>query len=400
MSKFKKNLKYLPVLVLALGCVGITSGFQAISIIIFLYCIFKEKKQYGYKTFFADNAVRKSLIFIFLWLLCVTVSDLISKENMRSLKATWNYLERMLPFLCVGFFALYDKKFQKFAWVGLCVGMLFANIDVFYNLLLQGHWRPRTIFSNPNRLGAFLIMLLPFIVCGTYQFRKNRFAVLIGVILSILGLISLVISGSRGAMLGLMGGFLVAFIIFRIRQGNIVKLFKTLLYGIVFVCCIIGIAYYFYPGMVNRNYDMERVYLWQASLKMIMDYPLWGVGTGNFNEVYINNGYINSLAKNPTLAHPHNTYLYYFVERGIFVGIAFILMMLSQVYILSNNILTKYENINMFVFAGLIMVIGAIIHGFVDVVWDNNRIYQLMYWFLYGVACYSIVLDKEDKESV
>lgn len=393
MSNFKKNLKYFPILILPLGCVGITSGFQAIAIIVFLYCLLKEKEQYGYKAFFADDAVRRSLIFIFLWLLCVTVSDLISKENMRSLKATWNYLERMLPFFCVGFFAVYDKKFQKFAWAGLCVGMLFANFDVFYNLVLQGHWRPRTIFSNPNRLGAFIIMLLPFIVCGTYQFRKNRFAVLIGGFLSVLGLISLVISGSRGAMLGLMGGCLFAFIIFSIRQGDMKKVCKRLLSGVVLICCIIGITYYFYPGMVARSYDMERVYLWQSSLKMIADYPLWGVGEGNFNRIYINNGYVNPLARELTLPHPHNTYLYYFVERGIFVGSAFILMILSQIYVLSKNLLTKDKNINMFVFAGLIMVFGVVIQGFVDVTFDNNRIYQLMYWLLYGLVCYSIVFN-------
>ena len=47
----------------------------------------------------------------------------------------------------------------------------------------------------------------------------------------------------------------------------------------------------------------------------------------------------------------------------------------------------------MFVFAGLIMVFGVIIQGFVDVTFDNNRIYQLMYWLLYGLACYSMVFN-------
>ena len=68
-------------------------------------------------------------------------------------------------------------------------------------------------------------------------------------------------------------------------------------------------------------------------------------------------------------------------------------MILSQIYLLSKNLLTKDKNINMFVFAGLIMVFGVIIQGFVDVTFDNNRIYQLMYWLLYGLACYSMVFN-------
>lgn len=388
------NLQYLPIFILPLGCIGISSAFQVLAILLFLFCLFRRKVKYNYSLFFKSSIVKKSITMIFLWIICVIIADLVSKGSLGGFKDGWNYLQRMLPFFLVGLFALNGKKFLKFALLGLCVSIFIINIDVFYNLILQDQWRPRTIFSGPNRLGAFLIMLLPFIACGIYEFKNNKKIVFIGVILLFAGILSLVISGSRGAILGLLCGSFIAFLILQLKNGNLKKICKTLLTGVILIGVIISVVSYLYPEMVNRSYDMERIYIWQSALKMIADYPLWGVGAGHFNDIYVNNGYINALAKEPHLQHPHNIFLFYFVERGILAGISFILMLLTQIYILSKNFLLSNKQVNTLVFAGLIMVFGAAIQGCVDVVMDN-RTYQLMYWLLYGLSCYSIIYKEQ-----
>lgn len=390
------NLKYLPIFILPLGCIGITSAFQVLAILVFLFCRFKRKENYNYSLFFKSSIVKNSLSMIFLWIICVIIADLVFKGNIGGFKDGWNYLQRMLPFFLVGVFAVTESKYFKFVLLGLCASMFIINIDVFYNLIMQDQWRPKTIFSGPNRLGAFLIMLLPFIACGLYEFKNNKKIVFIGSILFCAGILSLIISGSRGAILGLLCGSFIAFLILQLKYDNLKNICKTLFIGVILISVIIAGAYYLYPELVNRSYDMERIYIWQSALKMIADYPLWGVGAGHFNDIYVNNGYINVLAKEPHLQHPHNIFLFYFVERGILAGISFILMLLTQIYILSKNILLN-KQVNTFAFAGLIMIFGAAIQGCVDVVMDN-RTYQLMYWLLYGLSCYSIVYKEQSND--
>ena len=390
------NLKYLPIFILPLGCIGITSAFQVLAILVFLFCRFKRKENYNYSLFFKSSIVKNSLSMIFLWIICVIIADLVFKGNIGGFKDGWNYLQRMLPFFLVGVFAVTESKYFKFVLLGLCASMFIINIDVFYNLIMQDQWRPKTIFSGPNRLGAFLIMLLPFIACGLYEFKNNKKIVFIGSILFCAGILSLIISGSRGAILGLLCGSFIAFLILQLKYDNLKNICKTLFIGVILISVIIAGAYYLYPELVNRSYDMERIYIWQSALKMIADYPLWVVGAGHFNDIYVNNGYINVLAKEPHLQHPHNIFLFYFVERGILAGISFILMLLTQIYILSKNILLN-KQVNTFAFAGLIMIFGAAIQGCVDVVMDN-RTYQLMYWLLYGLSCYSIVYKEQSND--
>lgn len=392
-------IKNLPILILSLGCIGISSGFQVLAFLMFLFLHIKNKINYNFTKFFKTGFVQKSLFFIFLWILCVIISDLVYKESISGFKDGWNYLQRMLPFFLIGLFYYYEKKNLKYAWLGICICLSLINIDVFYNIILQEKWRPITMFGNPNRLGGFLIMLLPFVMYGTYRFRSEKPYMLFGMIVLISGMFALFAAGSRGAILGLIGGILITLMLLKFKKKEYLIFLKTLFVGVIFVAIIISCAYYLYPELVHRSYDVERIYLWKSAIEMLNDYPIWGVGTGNFNNIYVNSGYINVLAKEPDLQHPHNIFLFYFVERGIFVGITFILMLLSQIYILFKNLLLINNKINFTVLAEIIVIIGAIIHGCVDAVMDN-RTYQLMYWFLYGMACYSIVLDKDDKDSV
>lgn len=92
------NLKYLPIFILPLGCIGITSAFQVLAILVFLFCRFKRKENYNYSLFFKSSIVKNSLSMIFLWIICVIIADLVFKGNIGGFKDGWNYLQRMLPF--------------------------------------------------------------------------------------------------------------------------------------------------------------------------------------------------------------------------------------------------------------------------------------------------------------
>ena len=381
-----KHISFLPILLLPLGCIGLTSGFQAVALLIFIYLYFVKKQNFDCKTYFKNKIIKISVFYFFIWIIGIGISDFVINNN---LKECLNVLQRIIPFILVGFFAIKSDNYFKYAWIAICASMLIISCDVIYNLFIQGHWRPVTMFNSPNRLGGFLILLLPFVYTGFVEYKSNIKLKILGAVTTLLGCASLIISGSRGAIIGFVISVLITLFIVNYNRYKLKQLLCVAFAFITLLIIIIFVIKFIFPQMVIRSYDMERIYLWISSINIFLDYPIFGVGKGNFNEVYIN-GYISTFAKESHLASPHNIFLQFMVERGIVATLPFIILLGVQIYILTKNLLRKNGCVNYWTVSCLIAVLGMIIHGMFDTVM-NNRTYQLMYWFLYAVSCYSII---------
>lgn len=392
-----KYISFLPILLLPLGCIGLTSGFQVIALLIFIYLYFIKKQNFDCNAYFKNKIIKISLFYFFIWIIGIGISDFVVNNN---IKECLNVLQRIIPFILAGFFVIKSNNYFKYAWIGICASMLIISCDVIYNLFIQGHWRPITMFNNPNRLGGFLILLLPFVYAGFIEYKVNIEMKVLGIVTTLLGIISLIISGSRGAIIGIIVGTLISIFIVKYKQCNLKKVLFCTFQFFALLTAFIFIIHFLFPQMVTRSYDMERVYLWISSINIFLDYPIFGIGKGNFNEFYIN-GYINPLAENPKLASPHNIFLQFMVERGIVATLPFVVLLGIQIYILIRNLFKENGDVNFWVISGLIVIFGMIIHGMFDTVM-NNRTYQLMYWFLYAISCFSIITynNFDKKETV
>ena len=92
---------------------------------------------------------------------------------------------------------------------------------------------------------------------------------------------------------------------------------------------------------VLKNFDKSPYgQIYQVGLKMFYDHKLQGVGLNNFTYVCRNDERYNSNISdyNYCVTHPHNIYLQWFVETGIF-GFIFFIIYLYQIarYIFLNN---------------------------------------------------------------
>lgn len=387
------KFKYLPILLLPLGCIGISSSFQLIAGVIFLYYYFNKNFESDFKVFFTSKIVKHSFIFFLLWIIGMGISDSLLNG---SIKESWNFFQRILPFFLVGMFSIRNNIFFKYAWIGIAVSLLIVDCNVIYHFFEQGHLRPITMFNSPNRLGAFLILLLPFVFGGILNYKDDLILKFFGIIVFVLGIISLIISYSRGAMLGIILGIFICFVVIEYRKCNLRNFLLNIVAGI-FICVLCALfIYMFFPEMISRSYDIERVYLWQSAIRIFIDFPILGVGAGNFNEVYLN-GYINTFAKEPNLVTPHNIYLWFASERGLVAVLPFIMMIIYQISIFSKAVFTSDNKINIWACCGLIVIVGMSVHGLVDTTM-NNRTYQLMYWLLYGLSCYSIIYKEQNNE--
>lgn len=111
---------------------------------------------------------------------------------------------------------------------------------------------------------------------------------------------------------------------------------------------------------------------------------------GNFNEVYLGN-YISPLAKAPKLAHSHNIYFKFLAETGIIGVFGFISLIIFQIKYLYKKIYDDKKQKGNFICSAMFLgIIGMLAHGWVDVCF-SARSYAMLYWFLWGVTCKSII---------
>lgn len=188
--------------------------------------------------------------------------------------------------------------------------------------------RAMATFKGPNELGLFLVLASG--LCIYFIFRPS--ARLIGRILAalvfLLSLAALDATGSRGALSGLVA-MLAAFVIF-LRFP-----FKWFLLGAIGAVLLVALAT---PGQVGTQWrgglnwetvlDDERVQWFQMSLAMFEDYPLAGIGPGQFEPRYFEYR-VPSMHKFDQ--PPHNIVSQILAENG-FLGMLLLVFLVYAVF--------------------------------------------------------------------
>src|SRR6185312_15689796 len=134
--------------------------------------------------------------------------------------------------------------------------------------------------------------------------------------------LAIVLTFSTGGWLGALAGSLVVIAAlshrrWALRFGGVAGLLLVLVSGLA----IAGVL----PERLNplRQTGGFRLDLWQSSIEMIRDHPLFGVGLDNFaylyQQVYLREG----AAAEPNLSHPHNWLLHMWLELGLLGLISF-----------------------------------------------------------------------------
>lgn len=178
-------------------------------------------------------------------------------------------------------------------------------------------------FDNPAGFAACLSAGVPF--CFSI-FELGSWRRYIGVVSFAVITSSIVLSGSRSGIIAII---IVSCIYFANRYYHVLK--KHLKYVIlVFILLIfIGIGIFF----LKKNSAIGRLLIWNNTLDMIADKPLFGYGSGGFRGNYMlyQADYFEQNPISPysiladNVTQPFNEYLLLIVEYGI-VGLLFLLV--------------------------------------------------------------------------
>ncbi|RMH42217.1 MAG: hypothetical protein D6689_08850 [Deltaproteobacteria bacterium] len=252
--------------------------------------------------------------------------------------ATWHELAKLGAYLA--FFAVastyasrtYRRRRLIVAVAGVTtlvavIGLLQAvagtnKILFFYTPEQEWAALVRGTFVNPNHFGALMCLGAPCaLVVGLRERRSRAWAFAATAVINVAGVLSL----SRGALVGLVVGQALAFLLDR-RQAKMraVRPSRGTAWalGLAVVCGVgaalavagekVGPQIEALPGQIARNETKADV--WAAALPLVANYPITGVGRGAFEQAFTR---VSELAGRHRYPWIENIYLQTVVDWGV-----------------------------------------------------------------------------------
>jgi len=258
-----------------------------------------------------------------------------------------------------------------------------------YGVYLLAYGLFEKILANPLRIAGPLTAATAYAVVLTIVWGiwfvegilSNRQSIKLILLGSFLTLLAILFSGTRMGLLGLMFG---------VVYGGLFKILivhKNLIKKFLIVCCLLSIisllfitVWYFIPDdmFVKRSFNalisgrldkssMARIQIWLASIEIISEHTLWGVGPGNFSgavKKYFTLHNMPPMAPVSADTHAHNIFFIVLTEYGFTGFITLGVIVASCIISLLHKIIKYTDN---FIYYGLCCgVIIMMILGMVD----------------------------------
>lgn len=306
------------------------------------------------------------LAFISFYVVCVQVLDTEKK---------W-YAALVSFLLMAGLVALYGV-YQNFA--GITSTASWVDAEMFTAIKTRVY----STFDNPNVLGEYLVLLLPIglavMARGKTDGQKTVYAALILVMAA-----CMVFTWSRGAWLGV---FLACalFLLIMDKRWALCAVIGVLLLPFILSSGSPIVDRLLSIGNTKDTSTAYRVSIWRASIHMIRDFWLSGIGTGSeaFSMIYPK----YALAGANFALHSHNLFLQLWVELGICGITAFLALILA--FVRQCFALSIYQKRSHTVSTVCIALcggtLGYLFQGLTDNVWYNYKM-VLIFWIVLAFA--------------
>lgn len=262
--------------------------------------------------------------------------------------------------------------------------------------------------GNINIFSASLCIKIPFVLFGLfYEENWKKWLSYTTLFLASLGIF---LTSSRTAFLGLLCQIIIFLIgFYYIRKINFMRMF-SLISAIIFAVVISKIIFInskdtgrnqiAVARLANISEDASanaRLTLWKNAFEMSKNYPLTGIGLGNWKvellkyEKYLFTG-------NTISTHSHNDILEIVVEAGYLAGIIFVLL-LGLIFIVNLNLFIKSKDIQTKSVSGIVLLV------FVEYLLDslfNFPLYrpsmQILFCFGIALTIVNVISSQENNE--
>lgn len=225
------------------------------------------------------------------------------------------------------------------------------NIYHFYGVSLPQ--RISGTLSNPDFFAPYIVSSI-FIIFFMLFVEKNKQLKNIWHAILFLNVFSLILSGTRGAWVGMIAGLVSLCPIFYIYYSNLKKQKRLYILSGLLLASLFLLAVFLNPGIFNLkgNYYFETFYsifeldlgsradIWNLSINAFRDKPILGWGTESYSYIYdkyFKNNYLKYIPENLYFDHPHNKLLEILTANGLVGAINYVLIYIFIIYLLFKN---------------------------------------------------------------
>lgn len=361
------------------------------------FCVFFIIKRLITKQPFSTD--RLTIVFFGLFFAASAISII----NSVSLNASFQGIIKLIKYILIFLVCseeIRDKKHISRIIIAICSGVCLVAIDALWQMVFGydfirhnamqsavGLPRPTAAFPNPNVFGIYMAALTPLIFGLTFFYFKGKSKLLM-LIVSVLSLLGVYLSLSRGAGLG------VYLAILFLSIANKKKLLTSVLAGILIV----------FPFVMPKNIkqwakevnynpvvfmcNQDRISIYNNAINMIKHHPFIGVGLNTFSKNYgkYKTEQAEKYAHTADTIYAHNIYLQMAGETGL-LGLAVFLLFLFQVFRQAFNTLRKLNDkyLKIIGLSLVACVIAFLVNGLTETSLYYPRV-VMVFWYLIGVS--------------
>jgi tetratricopeptide (TPR) repeat protein/O-antigen ligase len=284
----------------------------------------------------------------------ILISDLLSVNSYKSL---WSNYERMEGFVLIFHLALYyivvssvlktDSLWKKFWNISIVASLIMCMYGVLQLLgkitINQGGVRLDGTFGNASYLAIYLVFHIFLCLYMLSDFKKLKWQKWLYGLTAVFEVLILYFTATRGAILGLIGGLILASLLF-IWKGKENIVLRKVSIGFLVTILVLGVAFFSMrnTALVKNSPVLSRFstlspaefktqgryYVWPMAIKGFIERPVFGWGQESFNFVF--NKYYDPrmYAQEQWFDRTHNIVLDWLVAGGAIGFLAY-----SSIYV-------------------------------------------------------------------
>ncbi|MEW6617754.1 MAG: O-antigen ligase family protein [bacterium] len=320
---------------------------------------------------------KSSLIFLIICL----ISVFISYDIMTGIKRWFTITS---PFII---YVLITDLFKNRKYVGRLINitilsMIISCIVGYYQFLtninmfdMTGNYRIAGTFKHPNLFGFYLTLVLPITMTLSFYYPKFSLEKLGFGIFSLMMILALFLTFSRGSWIGF---GIVMLVISTLKYRKILIITSILLIALSSVILL---------RFQDMSAFMIRILLWEKGLNQFLHHPILGIGLGSFE--------VEAIQVVGMISHPHNEYIRFATETGI-LGLSGFLWMLIN--LIRDTVNTYRKTLEPY-FKTVLLAIVAILISYLIMIM-NESLYQYVGFMInfYALAAIPYVISNLETE--
>ena len=365
-----------------LAIIAPTKNYFSVMLITFgIYFIvnYFRKRQLGESCFRWNrtNYTTNVLVGIGIFFCCLFASAFITLDK-NNIGLTFSFFKTATSFFMI-LYMLVENRTTIGAQAGVLVGTLIVFICSLTQILDNPSMRIDCFYGNPNDFAKMIISLLPCLIYLLWD-MSMKFKVIAALECGAM-FVCLVLTASRGSLLGTLVGIIVALIVICMGRRCCYdkKQSRRLILGL---CLIIAVGIGSLVAIQSQREGAgemggERIPMWESSVNMMIDHPVVGIGAAYWNHEYVET-YHKPGVKELNLGFPHNMFMYFGSCFGLSGYILYLLLTIRGIF--ESNKIYANEKVT---FSLLMLFVAFAVEGCFDNTL-NYKVPAVLYFTMFG----------------